>query len=249
VAVARTAPKHDGLKEIREAARLTVDALWAARRTIYIEAQYLTSSLVGAVLARKLRAADGPEVVIVVTRDSNGFIERWAMGTNRDRLLRKLRRADRHDRMRVVYPCFDGDPPQQILVHAKLIVVDDRFIRVGSSNLNNRSIALDTECDLAIEATARRDRDRIVEIRNALLAEHLDAEPARVAEIVAREGSLRAVVDGLNGSKRCLRAFEDVSDKGPTRPVFGTFFLDPKRPRPFLRFLTPRPKPKKSLLS
>ncbi|MGE0847730.1 MAG: hypothetical protein AB7L41_15795, partial [Flavobacteriaceae bacterium] len=74
VAVARTAPKHDGLKEIREAARLTVDALWAARRTIYIEAQYLTASLVGAVLARKLRAADGPEVVIVVTRDSDGFI-------------------------------------------------------------------------------------------------------------------------------------------------------------------------------
>jgi hypothetical protein len=31
-----------------------------------------------------------------------------------------------------------------------------RFLRVGSANLNNRSMGADTECDLAFEATSRR---------------------------------------------------------------------------------------------
>ena len=39
-----------------------------------------------------------------------------------------------------------------IYVHAKVLTIDDRLLRVGSSNLNNRSMGFDTECDLAIEA-------------------------------------------------------------------------------------------------
>ena len=39
-----------------------------------------------------------------------------------------------------------------VMVHSKLMIVDDVLLHVGSANLNNRSIGLDTECDLAIEA-------------------------------------------------------------------------------------------------
>ena len=48
------------------------------------------------------------------------------------------------------------------MVHSKVMIVDDRLLRIGSANLNNRSMGTDTECDLAIEARsdgrARRDR-------------------------------------------------------------------------------------------
>ena len=38
------------------------------------------------------------------------------------------------------------------MVHSKVMIVDDTLLRVGSANLNNRSMGTDTECDLALEA-------------------------------------------------------------------------------------------------
>jgi phosphatidylserine/phosphatidylglycerophosphate/cardiolipin synthase-like enzyme len=37
------------------------------------------------------------------------------------------------------------------------MVVDDEWLRIGSANINNRSMGVDTECDLAIEAAGRSD--------------------------------------------------------------------------------------------
>ena len=36
----------------------------------------------------------------------------------------------------------------------RILVADDHVLRVGSSNLNNRSMGLDTECDVTIDARA-----------------------------------------------------------------------------------------------
>ena len=59
------------------------------------------------------------------------------------------------------------------MVHSKVMIVDDRLLRIGSANLNNRSMGTDTECDLAIEAQsadrARGDRRRCA---TRLLADH-----------------------------------------------------------------------------
>ena len=46
-----------------------------------------------------------------------------------------------------------------VMVHSKVMIVDDRFLRVGSANLNNRSMGADTECDLAFEATSEAHRE------------------------------------------------------------------------------------------
>ena len=61
-----------------------------------------------------------------------------------------LGRSDRFGRLRVYTPVTAGEQP--IYVHAKIMIVDDRLLRVGSSNLNNRSMGYDAECDLALEA-------------------------------------------------------------------------------------------------
>jgi phosphatidylserine/phosphatidylglycerophosphate/cardiolipin synthase-like enzyme len=163
------------------------------------------------------------------------------MGRNRDRLIRRLKRADRHGRLRVWYPLVaaDGDT-QQIMVHSKLVIVDDVFIRVGSSNLNNRSVGLDTECDLAIEATTAAHRRAVADIRNQLLAEHLGTGKDVVAAKVAATDSVIASVEALNTRPRRLCPFEALSQKGPVRPVLGTRVLDPKRPFEPLWFLRRR---------
>jgi phosphatidylserine/phosphatidylglycerophosphate/cardiolipin synthase-like enzyme len=131
VGVARTGARQSFRRGIKEIERLNMDALRAARRSIYIEMQYFADARVVDVLSAGLRKADGPEVVILVPLKGHGFVERWVMDGNRDRIVRKLRRADKSGRLRTVYPVVaspNGDC--DIFIHAKLLIVDDKFLRV-----------------------------------------------------------------------------------------------------------------------
>jgi phosphatidylserine/phosphatidylglycerophosphate/cardiolipin synthase-like enzyme len=238
VAIARTAPQWGDHPGIREAAALTMDMLRAARHSIYIEAQYFVSFAVGDLLARHLASLDGPDIVIITSKTLPGAFERFVMGSNRDRLIRRMRRADRFDRLRVYHSVVPaaGDPCA-VLIHAKLIIVDDVLMRIGSSNLNNRSIGLDTECDLAIEAGNEVERRSIRRLRERLLAEHLGVSKESVAQALADQGSLVRAIDVLNHNARGLRPFEAMATSGPVRPLFGTRLLDPKKPFEPLWFL------------
>jgi phosphatidylserine/phosphatidylglycerophosphate/cardiolipin synthase-like enzyme len=231
IAIARTAPAWAEHPAVGEIANLTNDAIAAAQSCIYIEAQYLTAHRIGNLLAGTLSLRKGPEIVILLTSSSHGLVEHFVMGTNRDRLLRKLRRADSHGRLRVLYPVVPrGDGFCEVLVHAKLMIIDNSFVRIGSANLNNRSMGLDTECDLAIEASRPDEAQAIARLRDRLLAEHLDATPDLVAETVRAEGSLVRAIDRLNGRPRQLRPFPAMNESGPTRPLLGTGMFDPRRP-------------------
>jgi phosphatidylserine/phosphatidylglycerophosphate/cardiolipin synthase-like enzyme len=225
VGVARTVPEA----AIREVEALNHDALAAARRCIYLEAQYLTSAAIGNSLIRQLEQPDGPEIVIVVTRTSHGVLEQFAMGNNRDRLLRRLAAADRWGRLRVYYPTVeDGARRVEVKIHAKLVVIDDRLLRVGSSNLNNRSMAVDSECDLAFEAMDAAQRERIRALRNRLIAEQLHQPVATVAAAFRQTRSLISVIETLNGAGY-LQPLE-LSPDGPSTPMTGTAVLDPSEP-------------------
>ncbi|WP_247657625.1 phospholipase D-like domain-containing protein [Aquabacter sp. L1I39] len=229
--LARSLPAWKNRERIAEAPRLLTDVLRAARRSLYIEAQYLTAHHVAELLERRLMEHDGPEIVAVVSDTTHSWFERAIMGTNRDRLLRRLARADRYDRLRVFHPVVDGrDGPCDILVHAKLMVADDRYLWMGSSNLNNRSVGLDSEFDVTLEASREDQSAAVAGIRNALLAEHLGATPERVAMHLEATGSLIRAVDLLNGGPRRLRPFQAPRRDGPTEPIPGTKILDPVAP-------------------
>ncbi|WP_262269517.1 phospholipase D-like domain-containing protein [Microvirga yunnanensis] len=233
IAIARTYPAWGEQPAAHEAAALTLDALAAARRTIYIEAQYMTAPAVGDVLERHLADPDGPEIIVIQTHESHGWAEELVMGTNRDRLIRRLRKCDHYGRLRVYYPVIPNDQGGecQVLIHSKLIIVDDVFLRIGSSNLNNRSIGLDSECDVAIEATAEEMRRTIARLRDRLLAEHLDISPGTFRKTVdLANGSVLAAIETLNTGPRGLRAFGAMSDDGPDVPAAGTGLLDPLEP-------------------
>jgi phosphatidylserine/phosphatidylglycerophosphate/cardiolipin synthase-like enzyme len=232
IALARTEPGIRGRKSRREAMRLTMDAIASARDSIYIETQYLASFEVGRLLAKRLAEAEGPEVVVIVTKQSHGFLEKIMMGANRDRLIRRLKRADRYGRFRALSPVVPDRHGGEcdILVHAKLVVVDDRFIRLGSSNLNNRSEGLDTESDIAIEAENGACKGAILSLRDRLMAEHLDCSEQDVRAAVTRRASLIGAIEDLNVKPRGLRALDVDAHKGETGPVFGTGLVDPRKP-------------------
>ena len=134
----------------------------------------------------------------------------------------------------------DGTP---IYVHAKIMVIDDCLLKVGSSNLNNRSMGLDTECDLAIEAPpanrgGKAMRDAIRTFMHGLLAEHLDADPSEIAS--ARRGSdgdLIPVIEHLlekSGSGLTLSCLEPQQLSDTERLLVEKRILDPERPGPML---------------
>lgn len=239
VAIARTWPRMRGRSAKREVALLNQDALRSARRLIYIETQYLASSAIGRILADRLREKGGPEVVILVTESSRGLLEQFVMGGNRDRLIRRLKRADRFNRLRVMYAVQAGARKEcEVLIHSKVVIVDDLFLRVGSSNLNNRSEGLDTECDLAVEAEDEHQCKAIARVRETLLAEHLGSTPQAVKAAIEDEASLVRGIDRLNTNPRGLREFN--IGPGRTSLLPGTGLLDPERPYWPLQWLVRR---------
>lgn len=232
IGIARTLAQTAVEVPAHEVAALTDAALVAARRHLYIETQYLTSRRVGDRLAALLEQPDGPEIVILVNHRSHAFVEHMVMGQNRDRLIRRLKQADRNDRLRVYYAVVPDDAGADLSIelHSKVIIADDRFLRVGSSNLNNRSLGFDSECDLGLEAATENQRRAVARIRDSLLAEHLDSTPAQVAEAIEAAGSLIAAVERLNDKPRGLREFAALADEGPAEPLVGTGLLDPEEP-------------------
>jgi phospholipase D1/2 len=167
-------PAHAERGPANEIEHLSLAAIRSARQSIYIENQYLASNSINDALIERLGEPDGPEIVIVLPNSAESWIEQEVMDSARVNNLAKLRNADRHGRLAAYYPV--NAVGEAIYVHAKVLVVDDRLVRIGSSNMSNRSMQLDSECDLAIEATAHGDdalSRSIAGLRNSLIAEHL----------------------------------------------------------------------------
>jgi phosphatidylserine/phosphatidylglycerophosphate/cardiolipin synthase-like enzyme/uncharacterized membrane protein YdjX (TVP38/TMEM64 family) len=232
VALSRTEPAGpDGRGEVREVEALFVDMIAAARRAIYIENQYLTCENLAHRLAAALRERPRLEILIVTPKTHDSWIGERAMLAGRARLMEVLGAAGAAGRVRLVHPqVARGGETADVMVHSKVMIVDDCLLRIGSANLCKRSMGTDTECDLAIEAAGAADRRAIAAIRDSLLAEHCGARPAEVRALIERTGSVLAAVDALGGRDHRLlpiaatpAAAEDV-----LAPVEA--LADPERP-------------------
>jgi phosphatidylserine/phosphatidylglycerophosphate/cardiolipin synthase-like enzyme/uncharacterized membrane protein YdjX (TVP38/TMEM64 family) len=233
IAVARTEPEHGDFPEVREVERLYEDSIAAARKTIYIENQYLTSMSVAEALAGRLEEEEGPEVVIVTPHRSTGWLEENTMFILRCGVLKRLESADRHGRLGVFYPHVEGLEEGELRVHAKVEIVDDAFLRIGSSNLSNRSMGLDTECDLALEAMGdAQTRKAVAAFRNRLLAEHLGTDASAVEAATNRSGSLLGAIETLSGAAHTLKPLNREEGAGlqgmVPQPLIS--LADPEKP-------------------
>lgn len=232
VAIARTQPRYADAGAVHEVERLYLDSIRMARRWIYIENQYLTAHRIGEALAERLAEPEGPEIVIVLPQQTGGWLEQHTMDVLRARLVKTLRAADRHDRLRIYFPRLSSNEDGvSLMVHAKLMVVDDCLLRVGSANLSNRSMGLDSECDLAVEAVSNNDAAAaIARVRNELLAEHLSVEPGAVAQAIEQHCSMVRAIDGLAQEGRALCRLETDVPPEIDRLVPEAALVDPERP-------------------
>jgi phosphatidylserine/phosphatidylglycerophosphate/cardiolipin synthase-like enzyme/uncharacterized membrane protein YdjX (TVP38/TMEM64 family) len=235
VAIARTEPAFDGRPGVHEVRQLHLDAIAAARRHLFFENQYFTSGLIANALSARLAEPDGPEVLVVSPQTQSGWLEDATMGVLRARLHRRLKATDSYGRYRLCCPHLPELEHGCLNVHSKVFSADDELFSVGSANLSNRSMAFDTECNIAIEARGSEEektriRNAIAWLRNRLLAEHLDTSPAMVDAAIRRRDSLHDAIDALRQPGRSLRTLEPTISPELDALIPDQALFDPERP-------------------
>ena len=223
VAIARTEPPYDGAPLINEIECLFLDSIRMAQGTIYIESQYLTTQTICDVLCDRLSEEDPPQIIIINPEAALSGFEDQSMHVLRGRVIDRLQKADHSDRFRIYSPVNSaGDP---IYVHAKIMIVDDAVLHIGSSNLDDRSMGFDTECDVAIHGYA----DLISGFRERLLSEHLGVSQLHFRETLDREGSVIATITRLNAEKgRRLKPIIALPETCLGKTLADTRLMDPR---------------------
>ena len=194
VAIARTEPSWKRDEMVEEIRRLTLTSIFEAKDIIYLENQYFTSPIYAEALAARLAEPDGPEVVLVSTGYSPSWFDQLTMDRARNNMLWRLRAADVFGRLHTYWPVTRSG--QEVIVHSKVTIIDDRLARVGSANLNNRSGGFDTECELAVEA---QNDDAL---RDRLVGHYMGCTGDAVAKARQERGGLGAAISALNHDRR-----------------------------------------------
>ena len=182
VAISRT--QHcavcGGDKTFREIRQLFLDAIDAAEHLIYIENQYFSSEALYNGLLRRLadKKRSPLEIVLIIAKDAEGLLEQLSIGIAQNRIIQRLQQIARENghHLGIYYPASTAADGAELptYIHSKCLLVDDRFLSLGSANMNNRSMGYDTELNVSWEAM-QDDHELARSIANArvdVLAEH-----------------------------------------------------------------------------
>ena len=231
VGIARTRAAHRDWDKVDEIEHLFVEHIRRAKHFIYAESQYFASRAIGEAILERLDEDDPPEIVIVHPKNADGWLEQQAMDHTRAELVRCLEEADKKGRFSIWVP-MTGETP--IYVHAKIMIVDDRIFHIGSANLNNRAMGLDSECDVFIDCDREGNEhacETIARLRHSLLAEHCGLEEEDVGEQLKLHGSMAAVIDhSSTDSGRNLFRYHPPDLSEAEEKLAHSSLLDPEDP-------------------
>ncbi|MGI8434060.1 MAG: phospholipase D-like domain-containing protein [Nocardioidaceae bacterium] len=189
VQVVRTVPEHTydfaprGDFSVLES---YVRALRSAERFIYLENQFLWSPEIVDLLADKLQhpPSDNFRVVLLLpAKPSNG------RDTTRGQLGRLIDADEEGTRLLATTIIgIPGDDAPPVYVHAKVGIVDDRWLTIGSANLNEHSLLNDTEVNVVMcdPTLARETRLRLWSEHTERPVEEVDGDPCDVIDQVWR---------------------------------------------------------------
>jgi phosphatidylserine/phosphatidylglycerophosphate/cardiolipin synthase-like enzyme/uncharacterized membrane protein YdjX (TVP38/TMEM64 family) len=228
-AIARTGIAMAGEGAVHEVARLFEASINMADRFIYIENQFISAVDIAQLLVQRMLDVPQLKVLIVTPKLHSSWFESQAMQSGRGGFIGQFIAADVMDRVRFVYPSTRGaDGAAAVMVHSKVMIVDDRFLRIGSANLNNRSMGADTECDLAFEATSEAQEKYIARFRRQMIGHFCGVDER---EIEDNETDLFGYLDRLGASDRekSLQPIDPAATEGGIATVVQPV-ADPREP-------------------
>ena len=231
IGIARTNAAWRGFREVREIEALFVEHIARAKRFIYAESQYFASRAIAEALAQRLAQPDPPEVVLINPETAEGWLEQTAMDGARVQLCHAIGADVANSRFRIFLPYNAAGTA--IYVHSKVMIVDDEVIRIGSANMNNRSMGLDSECDLFIDAARPGNGHAgapIKRVRIALLAEHTGMPADQVEAQLAANPSMIDLIEQAPKAGKYLAPFALRPLTDAEKAVADNALLDPERP-------------------
>jgi phosphatidylserine/phosphatidylglycerophosphate/cardiolipin synthase-like enzyme len=163
--------------EIRSA---YADALRAAERFVYLETQYFTSRSITAALLERLRDRSAPKlsIAVVLPRAADSTKEHFALGEAQSAVLGALEETAREEGHDLALLCSYEAETSETFIHSKVVIVDDVFLAIGSANLTERSMAIDSELALIWRSSGDHELEGdIRRLRLSLLAEHAGRSP------------------------------------------------------------------------
>ena len=99
--------------------------------------------------------------------------------------------------------------------------------------MNNRSMGLDSECDVFLDSARPANGHigpAITRIRHSLLAEHCGISNDEVASLLEKHGSMRAMVDALAPEGKHLAPLPIEALNCVEKALADSSVLDPERP-------------------
>lgn len=241
VGIARTRSQWNNVSEVREIEALFLEHIARARHFIYAESQYFAARKIAEAIAKRVAEPDPPEIVLINPISAEGWLEEVAMDGARVRLTHAIEDVDHRNRFRIFIPHNAAGTP--IYVHSKTMIVDDEVMRIGSANMNNRSLGLDSECDMFIDAARPGNghaRAGITKLRYALLAEHLGLTRREVEAALERDPSMFNLIENAPRKGKYLEPFALRPLSETERAVADNALLDPERPEELFEPLNKR---------
>ncbi|MES3039123.1 MAG: VTT domain-containing protein, partial [Bdellovibrionota bacterium] len=231
-AIARTIPKMEDGVEAHEIHEMFLDLIGEAEKFIYIENQFLTSVDIATALNKRLKERPELRALLVSSYNPQGIFEREGMWAGRIDFKNIVEQGIHPDRIRMVYTGISDAIGENHCkrIHSKILVVDDKYLTVSSSNITNRSMSLDTECDVSLVAEGDDQGQLILWVRNDLIGEHTGRTAEQVAKLFETDAPLEALMN-QNGI-HCY-TFRDIDDSQFTDKGLqsvASSFADPAKP-------------------
>ncbi len=210
-AISRTIPRLDNQEKVQEIYQMYFDLINKAEEFIYIENQFLSSVEIAIALNKRLIEKPKLKILLVSSYEPQGLFERESFWAGRIDFKKIIEKNVERERVRVTYPQIKDANGSKACkrIHSKIFIVDNKFMTVASSNLNNRSMILDTECDVTFAAVTEEQATQLTYFRNDLLSEHTGRTIEQTSKIFETNFTLD---DLMNSSARNGYALHEVND-------------------------------------
>jgi uncharacterized membrane protein YdjX (TVP38/TMEM64 family) len=210
VAVSETLAQWEDVAQTEHIEALYIDMINRAERFIYMENQFFAHEGIAQALNSRLQEKPDLRVLMVSCFDPRGIMERKALWNGRVCYRDRIEANGVKDRVTLASVVSRANGVEKpVRIHSKLMVVDDAYLRIGSSNINNRSMYMDSECDVVIEAQDEQTRAAIRHIRNDLIREHTGRELEDIQHMIDSGAMPAEFLNYMTHSRQHLRKIND----------------------------------------